>query len=99
MAYERVCGPLGPERGDAQAAIVAAAISNAMRAKGSKSFTPAEFMPKWDQPNAGREQTEQDHARMVRGLHRVMGGRTETKTREGVSTGVDVGGSAGEGGR
>ncbi|MCP2339160.1 phage tail assembly protein T [Actinomadura rupiterrae] len=48
-AYERVAGPLGPDRGDYQAAIIAATIANGNRDEKSEPFTPADFLPDWDQ--------------------------------------------------
>jgi hypothetical protein len=88
MAYERVAGPLGPERADMQAAIIASTIANANRGKRGRAFKPEDFIPKWDQIRP-QQQTEQDHLRLVQALNRAMGGRT------GVSRG-DAGGPAGQ---
>lgn len=74
-AYERVAGPLGPERLDILAAIIAATIANANRTKKGKAFKPADFMPNWGQATrAAQPQTEHDHLRLIRGLNRAFGG-------------------------
>lgn len=49
-AYDRI-SPIGPERGDLQAAIVAAAVFNARRRKSSDRYVqPETFMPKFYRP-------------------------------------------------
>lgn len=69
-AYESVAGPLGPERGDVQAAIIAATVANAFRGKG-KPATPADFMPEWDrQPT----QTVEEMVSIAYALNAAFGG-------------------------
>jgi len=77
-AYERVTGPLDPrERGDVQAAIIAATVSNAMRSKKGRSAKPADFIPDWDKTSSTQDsgpQTPDDHLRAVRQINAAMGG-------------------------
>lgn len=47
MAYERVTGPLGPERLDLLLAVQTSVIVNVNRGKGKKA-RPEDFVPKWD---------------------------------------------------
>lgn len=49
MAYERVTGTLGAERGDATAALTAYHIVQAL---GAKKVKPDQLMPKWDRKPA-----------------------------------------------
>jgi hypothetical protein len=49
MAYEQVSGPLGPERLDVLASIIAATTANTARGKGQRAKGPADFIPTWDQ--------------------------------------------------
>jgi len=87
MAYERVAGPLGPERADLHAAIVAATVANAMRGKKGRPFKPADFMPQWDRPSPV-EQTGDDHLRIVKQLQAAFGGgQVRTRRRGGDSNG------------
>jgi len=46
MAYDRV-SPIGPERGDLCAGIVAATVANCHRGKGRAAFKPTDFMPRF----------------------------------------------------
>lgn len=46
-AYERVSGPLGGERADAQSALVAYYIVSALGVKGVR---PDKLLPRWDRP-------------------------------------------------
>ena len=52
-AYERVAGPLGPERLDYLFAQLCAVVVNVQRPKGSAARRPKDFLLKWDQ-GAGR---------------------------------------------
>ncbi|WP_158299798.1 phage tail assembly protein T [Glycomyces paridis] len=56
-ALERIDGPLGGRRGDTLAALIASTIANANSGKKSKSYTIADFLPKWSQskPKSGRD--------------------------------------------
>ncbi|GFH38919.1 hypothetical protein SCWH03_51820 [Streptomyces pacificus] len=47
MAYEKISGPLGPERMDGLLAMLCATVSNTARGKGRKA-TPKDFLPQWD---------------------------------------------------
>lgn len=47
MAFERLYGPLGPERADTLTAILAATIANSNRDPESTPVTPDDFMPDW----------------------------------------------------
>ena len=76
MAYEKMTGPLGPERADLHAGIIAATIANANRGKGKRRFRPADFMPKWDRPRAT---TPSAMANMLKTLTRKMGGRVRKR--------------------
>lgn len=49
MAYEQISGPLGPERIDVLASIIASTTANTARGKGQRAKEPADFIPEWDQ--------------------------------------------------
>ncbi|WP_240799752.1 hypothetical protein [Streptomyces sp. A1277] len=49
MAYEKITGPLGPERMDVLLASLTATVANTARGKGQRAKGPEDFMPKWDQ--------------------------------------------------
>ncbi|MEU8264912.1 DUF4035 domain-containing protein [Micromonospora sp. NPDC048999] len=79
-AYERVTGPLGPDRADIHAAIIASTIANANRGKGGRVAKPEDFIPRWDQRGAAAaagEQTGEDHLRLIKSLNRAMGGHEQ----------------------
>lgn len=46
MAYDSM-EPFGPIRDDFRSGIIASTIANVHRGKGSKVFTPLDFVPKW----------------------------------------------------
>jgi hypothetical protein len=71
-AYERVTGPIGAERADRHAALVAAVIANAMSDKGG--YTIDDFLPQWDPDAPKPEQSPQDMVRAVREANRALGG-------------------------
>lgn len=48
MAFFQI-EPFGEERADLQAGIVAAAVVNSQRAKGSRAISPFDFIPKFDE--------------------------------------------------
>lgn len=75
LAYERVAGPVGPARGDTQAAIVASTIANVNAGKGRR-FTPKDFIPPWD---AEAAQSWQDQLAIVKQLNAMFGGADHTK--------------------
>ncbi|MFD0344005.1 hypothetical protein ACFVH0_35965 [Streptomyces sp. NPDC127117] len=80
IAYERVTGPLGPERHDVLNAILAATVSNAARGKGQKPKGPADFIPKWDQ-DAGQDW--QQMLATAKAMNRRMGGDDRTRQEAG----------------
>lgn len=48
MAFERLEGPLGPEREDWRVALIASTIANANRdPKKHRAYTPTDFIPEW----------------------------------------------------
>lgn len=48
MVYERLHGPLGPERFDHLNSLLSAVIANAFSDKGKAQ--PKDYMPRWDAP-------------------------------------------------
>lgn len=46
IAYHGL-NPFGEQRGDLRAGIIASVIANANRGKGTRSFKPSDFMPKF----------------------------------------------------
>lgn len=75
MAYERVAGPLGPRRGDIQAAVVASTVANANRGKG-RPLPVDDFIPEWDK----RPQSWQEQLLVVEQLNALFGG-ADTRLR------------------
>lgn len=76
-AYERVAGPVGPERLDLLFASLMSTIANVNRSKKTKPFKPEQFMPRWDpkaRPTPRPEMSGEDMLRAVKGYHRRMGG-------------------------
>lgn len=53
MAYDAI-DPIGRDRDDLNAGIVAAAIANAFRGKKGRRVKPSDFMPRW------AEQTQEE---------------------------------------
>lgn len=74
-AYERVAGPLGPHRGDIQAAVVASTVANVNRGKG-RPLPIQDFIPEWDR----RPQTWQEQLKTVEQLNALFGG-ADTRPR------------------
>jgi|CXWL01.1.fsa_nt_gi hypothetical protein len=75
-AFMRV-NPLGEERADLRAGIIAATIANGKRKKGSRAFRPKEFMPNFRKRFKG--QTPDEQAAIFRAFvafhnNRVKGG-------------------------
>ncbi|MGH7341914.1 MAG: phage tail assembly protein T [Candidatus Rokuibacteriota bacterium] len=73
-AYERIAGPLGAERGDVQAAIVASTIANVNRGKKSRRFMPKDFIPRWDRSGSGAR-TPEAMRNMLIAMTRRLGGK------------------------
>jgi hypothetical protein len=71
MAYERVTGPLGPERMDSLVAMLTATVANTARGKGTRAATPKDFMPKWDR---GARQDWREMLSAVKAYNRQIGG-------------------------
>lgn len=89
MAYEELRGPLGPARGDWQAAVVASTIANVNRGKRGKRVKVADLLLKWRSSRLGRQSAEEMEA-VGRDLAMRLGGEwTEGPAREGVTTGGD----------
>jgi hypothetical protein len=49
MAFEQIDGPVGSQREDLRAGVVAATIANCHRSKGP-AFKPTDFMPYYERP-------------------------------------------------
>lgn len=84
MAYEQISGPLGPERIDVLASIMAATTANTARGKGQSAKEPKDFLPEWDQ---GAESGPGDWQQMLataKSLTRRLGGNdlTEGSSRD-----------------
>jgi len=81
--WERLHGPLGPERLDYLAAAVQATLANVNRGKRQKAFKPVDFAPPWADrkrwPWSDREDrgpmTGEEILRTVKGITRRMGGK------------------------
>jgi hypothetical protein len=83
MAYERLTGTIGPERGDLLHGILTATVANTARGKGQRAARAEDFIPKW----AGKaRQSWQDMLTAVRALNRQLGGTD--LTTEGGGSGV-----------
>lgn len=67
-AYERITGPLGAQRFDLQAGIIAATVANAM--SGKAKAVPADFIPKWDR----RPLSPEELFSKVKQLNAALGG-------------------------
>lgn len=69
MAYEKVAGPLGADRGDIHSAVIAATVANVNRGK-KPPMKIADFVPDWDpRPQDWREQLA-----IVKQLNSAFGG-------------------------
>jgi len=77
MAYDAI-EPIGPERGDLQAAVVAATIANIHRKKGKKPFKLSDFTLKFDGPT---EQTPEQMLRLVEVINEALGGKDKRGER------------------
>lgn len=67
QAYEREYGPLGPERGDWQAAMVANTLAAVMGGKQSRRLRLTDFLLRWSAP---RRQTPEEQLKIFRALAR-----------------------------
>jgi FtsZ-interacting cell division protein ZipA len=75
IAYEQVTGTLGPERGDMQAALVAAVMHGLWSKKRRKL---KDFLFRWDR---GRKMTTEEMLAQVRALNRLVGGEEVVRER------------------
>ncbi|MFF2774862.1 hypothetical protein ACFVU3_08125 [Streptomyces sp. NPDC058052] len=71
-AYERIAGPIGPDRLDALTALQTAVIANGSRGKNQRPFTPSDFMPQW---GGKPRQTWQQMLAAVKTMHVRLGGK------------------------
>jgi hypothetical protein len=55
MAFEAIDGPIGNQRADLRAGIVAATLANCHRSSKSTAFKPQDFMPFVDRPKQSQE--------------------------------------------
>lgn len=72
MAYERIAGPIGPDRGDHQAGVIAATIANVNRKKNARKFSPRDFIPRW--MRQGARTPEQMRMKLIELTH-LFGGK------------------------
>lgn len=81
--YERLYGPLGPERLDYLFAMLAATIANANRGKGKTAYKPAQFAPRWvdvkrwpwAEQEAQGPMTGEQMLKAIKGIHAGMAGK------------------------
>lgn len=74
MAYEQIDGPLGPERGDYHAAILAHTTASVWRGKDDPPLLVADFLPRWDAEAPVREQSSDEQYEIARQINRMFGG-------------------------
>lgn len=74
-AYERIEGPLGPARGDIQAAVVAKTLADVNRGKNQQPHNLTDFIPTWDQDRPAQHQDADEQLAMVRQWMSSVGGR------------------------
>jgi hypothetical protein len=58
MAYPKLRGPLGAQRGDLQAAVIAKTIADVNRQKRGRRFRLSDFLLKWGLTSRGDEEDE-----------------------------------------
>ena len=66
MAFDRL-DPIGPDRGDLHAGIIASTVANVNRGKDSQPFDAADFMPEFG------PKRKQDENEMLRNLGLALG--------------------------
>jgi hypothetical protein len=79
MAYEKISGPLGPERIDVLSSIVAATVANTARGKGQRAKEPADFLPEWDQGAEARARDWEQMLTTVKAMNRRLHGNDLTE--------------------
>lgn len=70
IEFEKLNGPLGPERADFHAALIASTLANVHRGKGKPPAKISDFLPQWGQPR----QSWQEQKDIARQLNRALGG-------------------------
>ena len=76
-AYEKEFGPLGPERGDFQTALVAYMVASANAGKKARRLKLTDFLLPWSRKRA---QTAEEHLSIFRALAaRQQGTRTDAR--------------------
>ncbi|GAA3301296.1 phage tail assembly protein T [Streptomyces cinereospinus] len=76
-AFEMLTGPLGPARGDVQAALVASVVAGVHRSKGAPPKV-SDFMPRWDRQRVRK--SPEELFRMAQQANAALGGRFNTTT-------------------
>lgn len=71
MAYEKVTGPLGPERFDQLNAVLAMVTASPWTEKGKK-VKVGDFMPEWDH----KPETPEERKQRLKAWAHAMGGTT-----------------------
>lgn len=66
LAFERLTGPIGPERADLQAALTPATVLSMFRGKGEGAVNPADLVPGWGQRQAPEGQGKRAWGRLFR---------------------------------
>jgi hypothetical protein len=85
LVYERLYGPLGPERQDYLFAQVCATLYNVNRSKGKKAASPVDYAPPWADRKAWpwaepkQEQTPEEMLRAIKTMTRGMGGKVAAR--------------------
>lgn len=64
LAWERVEGPLGPERDDLRAAQTSATVLNLFRGKRDRPVSPVDLMPDWGRERHQRRRRQSEQAWM-----------------------------------
>ena len=76
QAFQRLEGPLGPEREDWRSALIASVIANANRdaKKHRKAYQPKDFVPDWGQAAGVRRPfpAPEETAAKVRGFFQAL---------------------------
>ncbi|MET8824796.1 DUF4035 domain-containing protein [Streptomyces sp. NPDC004610] len=78
QAYEQLSGPLGPARGDLQAALIASVVAGVNRGKGQRAPKISDFMPRWDRTRT--EKSPEELFQLARMTNAALGGSTNTTT-------------------
>lgn len=91
MAFAQIEGPFWDQRGDYQAAIIAATVANALSGRRGKRYKPEDFLPRWKPRKPGPAQTWQEQLKFIEELNRALGGRDErARIQRGVISEEDL---------